>query len=83
MIKYVAERSTSAHCTASVNQPDDWTKTPADHRELPHLFTGLLVSLLFLSTLQHAPWQHAVQSQGNQSLEIGDTHTNERNAEKM
>lgn len=63
MIKSVSERSTLTHCTSSINQLADWTKTPADHRKIPHLFTGLLVSLLLLSSLQRALWQRAVQSQ--------------------
>lgn len=63
----VAERSTLTRCTASVNQLADWTQTPADHRELPHLFTGLLVSLLLLSSPQRAPWQRAVQSRSGET----------------
>lgn len=55
MIKSVAESSALTCWTASVNQL-------AHYRELPHLFTGLLVGLLLLSSLQHA-----VQSQSEET----------------
>ena len=67
MITSVAERGTLTRCTASAHQLADWTKASSDHRELPHLFTGLLVSLLLLSLLQRAPWQRALQSQSEKT----------------
>lgn len=60
MIKSDAESGALTCCTASVNQL-------AHYRELPHLFTGLLVSLLLLSSLHYAPWQRAVQSQSEET----------------
>lgn len=57
-------RNTFSRSRASVNQEADWAQAWPDHRELPHLFTGLLVSLLLLSIQNHA---HAAQSQSEET----------------